>query len=250
MDHAACAFGQMRVTRSRVEERTPEVDAHHPIEVPDGCVDEPRLHADARVVDQDVEAAEVSDREHDRGVDVDFIRCVSAEEPCFTVAGSRNRSSACAPSASSRPVTTIEAPSARNRSAIANPIPEVPPVTSAALPSRRRIRRSLPSVEVERRSGPVRVARTPGHLEETGKKVAIVHRRIVGLRDHLRVEIEGVPDMKVHGNLVDHECEIEGEHGKVAEISKKWFRLRRTASASRPTKTTRSSSRSRWRSRT
>ena len=72
------------------------------------------------------------------------------------------------------------------------------------------------------------MARTPGHLEETGKKVATVHRRIVGLRDHLRVEIEGVPDMKVHGNLVDHECEIEGEHGKVAEISKKWFRLRDT----------------------
>ncbi len=36
--------------------------------------------------------------------------------------------------------------------------------------------------------------------------------------------------MKVHGNLVDHECEIEGEHGKVAEISKKWFRLRGTYS--------------------
>ena len=54
-------------------------------------------------------------------------------------------------------------------------------------------------------------------IERDGKKVATVHRRIVGLRDHLRVEIEDGPDMKVHGNLVDHEYEIEGEHGKVAE---------------------------------
>ena len=65
-------------------------------------------------------------------------------------------------------------------------------------------------------------------IERDGKKVATVHRRIVGLRDHLRVEIEDGPDMKVHGNIVNHEYEIEGEHGKVAEISKKWFRLRDT----------------------
>jgi uncharacterized protein YxjI len=65
-------------------------------------------------------------------------------------------------------------------------------------------------------------------IERGGRKIATVHRRLVGLRDHLKVEIEGGPDMKVHGNLVDHEYEIEGEPGKVGEISKKWFRVRDT----------------------
>jgi uncharacterized protein YxjI len=65
-------------------------------------------------------------------------------------------------------------------------------------------------------------------IERGGKKIATVHHRLVGLRDHLKVEIEDGHDMKVHGNLVDHEYEIEGEHGKVAEISKKWFRVRDT----------------------
>lgn len=65
-------------------------------------------------------------------------------------------------------------------------------------------------------------------IERDGKKIATVHRRIVGLRDHLKVEIEDGHDTKVHGNLVDHEYEIEGHDGKVAEISKKWFRVRDT----------------------
>ena len=65
-------------------------------------------------------------------------------------------------------------------------------------------------------------------IERGGKKIATVHRRMIGLRDHLLVEMEDGPDMKVHGNLVDHEYEIKGEHGKVAEVSKKWFRVRDT----------------------
>jgi len=31
-----------------------------------------------------------------------------------------------------------------------------------------------------------------------------------------------------HGNIVDHEYEIEQDGDKVAEVSKKWFRLRET----------------------
>ena len=78
----------MRVARSRVEERTAQVDGHHPIEVGDGRVDQPRLHADARVVDQDVEPSEMFDREPDRRVDVVFIRGVGPNEPCLTDSGS------------------------------------------------------------------------------------------------------------------------------------------------------------------
>ena len=34
------------------------------------------------------------------------------------------------------------------------------------------------------------------------------------------------PDMKAHGNVVDHEYEIERDGDTVATVSKKWFRVR------------------------
>ena len=63
-------------------------------------------------------------------------------------------------------------------------------------------------------------------IERGGHTIATVHKRLVGFRDHLKVEVEDGEDMKVHGNLVDHEYEIERGRDKVAEISKKWFRIR------------------------
>src|SRR5262249_10311966 len=63
------------------------------------------------------------------------------------------------------------------------------------------------------------------HLEG---RDAVVTKRIVGIRDHFKVEVDGGPDLKVHGNIVDHEYEIERDGDKVAEISKKWFRVRDT----------------------
>jgi uncharacterized protein YxjI len=51
---------------------------------------------------------------------------------------------------------------------------------------------------------------------------------LVGFRDHLKVDLEGGGEFKIKGNLTDHEYEIKGDHGKVAEISKKWFRVRDT----------------------
>ena len=65
-------------------------------------------------------------------------------------------------------------------------------------------------------------------IERGGKKIAEVKKRLVGIRDHLKVEVENGDDLKVHGNLTDHEYEIEGSHGRVARISKKWFRMRDT----------------------
>jgi uncharacterized protein YxjI len=46
------------------------------------------------------------------------------------------------------------------------------------------------------------------------------------LREKWKVEIPGGPDMEIHGNILDHEYEIELEGRKIAEISKKWFRIR------------------------
>ena len=42
----------------------------------------------------------------------------------------------------------------------------------------------------------------------------------------IRDSVKGGPDMKAHGNIVDHEYEIERDGHPVATISKKWFRVR------------------------
>jgi len=63
---------------------------------------------------------------------------------------------------------------------------------------------------------------------ESGSTKATVHKRLIGIRDHYTIEVEGGEDLKAHGNIVDHEYEIERDGTKVAEVSKKWFRVRDT----------------------
>ena len=63
---------------------------------------------------------------------------------------------------------------------------------------------------------------------ESGSTKATVHKRLIGIRDHYVIEVEGGEDLKAHGNIVDHEYDIERDGEKVAEISKKWFRIRDT----------------------
>jgi uncharacterized protein YxjI len=55
---------------------------------------------------------------------------------------------------------------------------------------------------------------------------ATVHKRLIGIRDHYVIEVDGGKDLKAHGNIVDHEYEIERDGDKIAEVSKKWFRVR------------------------
>ena len=52
-------------------------------------------------------------------------------------------------------------------------------------------------------------------------------KALVGIRDRFHVEVPG-GDLKAHGNIVDHEYEIERDGDKIAEVSKKWFRVRDT----------------------
>jgi uncharacterized protein YxjI len=63
---------------------------------------------------------------------------------------------------------------------------------------------------------------------ESGSTRATVHKRLIGIRDHFVIDVEGGDDLKAHGNIVDHEYEIERDGEKIAEVSKKWFRLRDT----------------------
>jgi uncharacterized protein YxjI len=55
---------------------------------------------------------------------------------------------------------------------------------------------------------------------------ATVHKALVGLRERYKIEVDGGKDLSAHGNLVDHEYEIECDGDTVASVSKKWFRVR------------------------
>jgi uncharacterized protein YxjI len=62
-----------------------------------------------------------------------------------------------------------------------------------------------------------------------GQRLAVVHKALVSpLRERWKVDREDDEDWTVQGNIVDHEYEIEADGRKVAEVSKKWFRVRDT----------------------
>jgi uncharacterized protein YxjI len=62
-----------------------------------------------------------------------------------------------------------------------------------------------------------------------GERIARVHKALITpLRERWKVDVESGPDLKVQGNIVDHEYEIEIDDRKIAEVSKRWFRVRDT----------------------
>jgi uncharacterized protein YxjI len=66
-------------------------------------------------------------------------------------------------------------------------------------------------------------------IERGGERVATIKKALITpLRDRYVIELEGGRELKAKGNIVDHEYEIEDDGGKVAEISKRWFRIRDT----------------------
>ena len=58
------------------------------------------------------------------------------------------------------------------------------------------------------------------------ENAATVHKALIGIRDRFAIDVEHGEDMKAHGNVFDHEYEIERDGDTVATISKKWFRIR------------------------
>lgn len=59
-----------------------------------------------------------------------------------------------------------------------------------------------------------------------GNKAAEVKKAIISpVRDKYTVKIANGPDMEVKGNIVDHEYTIENGRQKIAEVSKKWFKI-------------------------
>jgi uncharacterized protein YxjI len=66
-------------------------------------------------------------------------------------------------------------------------------------------------------------------IERGGETVATVKKALITpLRDRFSVEVEGGEDLEAKGNIVDHEYKIERGGDRVAEVSKRWFRIRDT----------------------
>lgn len=60
-----------------------------------------------------------------------------------------------------------------------------------------------------------------------GETLAVVKKAIITpVRDRWTVKIGNGPNLDVQGNILDHEYRIEEGRTKVAEVSKKWFRVR------------------------
>jgi uncharacterized protein YxjI len=61
----------------------------------------------------------------------------------------------------------------------------------------------------------------------SGENVATVKKAMITpVRDRFTVKIKNGPDLEVKGNILDHEYTIGEGRDKVAEVSKKWFRVR------------------------
>ena len=66
-------------------------------------------------------------------------------------------------------------------------------------------------------------------IDRDGRTVATVKKALVTpLRDRFSIDIDGGEDMEAKGNVVDHEYKIERGGDEVAEVSKRWFRVRDT----------------------
>jgi uncharacterized protein YxjI len=66
-------------------------------------------------------------------------------------------------------------------------------------------------------------------IERGGKTFATVKKALVSpLRDRYSIDLESGGELSAKGNILDHEYEIERDGNKVAEVSKRWFRIRDT----------------------
>ena len=66
-------------------------------------------------------------------------------------------------------------------------------------------------------------------IERDGNTVATVKKALLHVvRDRFAVEVNDGEDLEAHGNIVEHEYKIERDGDHVAEISKRWFRVRDT----------------------
>jgi uncharacterized protein YxjI len=66
-------------------------------------------------------------------------------------------------------------------------------------------------------------------IERDGHTVATIKKALVSpLRDRFSIDVADGEDLDAKGNIVDHEYKIERDGKKIAEVSKRWFRVRDT----------------------
>lgn len=66
-------------------------------------------------------------------------------------------------------------------------------------------------------------------VQKNGTPAATVKKALITpLRDRFSVSLAGGPDLTVKGNILDHEYRLLRDGERVAEVSKKWFRIRDT----------------------
>jgi len=62
--------------------------------------------------------------------------------------------------------------------------------------------------------------------DPSGRRVAMVKKALITpIRERWTVNVADGPDLEVQGNILDHEYAIGEGRDKVAEVSKKWFRV-------------------------
>jgi uncharacterized protein YxjI len=66
-------------------------------------------------------------------------------------------------------------------------------------------------------------------IERDGETMATIKKALITpFRARYDIELSDGRELKAKGNFVDHEFEIERDGDKIAEISKRWFRIRDT----------------------
>ncbi|MEO5876052.1 MAG: LURP-one-related family protein [Streptosporangiaceae bacterium] len=66
-------------------------------------------------------------------------------------------------------------------------------------------------------------------VERDGHTLATVHKKVIHLiHDRFAIDLHEGGDWTAKGDFLDKEYEIEGERGTVAQITRKWLRLRDT----------------------
>jgi len=66
-------------------------------------------------------------------------------------------------------------------------------------------------------------------IERGGHTVVTVKKALITpLRDRFSIAVHDGQDMEAKGNVVNHEYKIERDGTRVAEVSKRWFRVRDT----------------------
>jgi uncharacterized protein YxjI len=66
-------------------------------------------------------------------------------------------------------------------------------------------------------------------VERDGETVATVRKALISpLRDRFSIQLADGGELSAKGNILDHEYAIERDGRKVAEVSRRWFRVRDT----------------------